>query len=111
MPIAFFTAAVLAAAIQLPDPTKGVIDGKVAVLVWPRLDGELIEPVDCSAHLIPRSNQDAELLYRCGTWFQPPPDDYRVWVEQQNLVSPVQTLLSYHGGPFQERGLAAVLDV
>lgn len=110
LPIAL-TAALLAGAIQLPDPTKGLIDGKVAVLVWPRLDGELIEPVDCSAHLIPRSNQDAELLYRCGTWFQPPPDDYRVWIEQQNLISPVQTLLSYHGGPFQERGLAAVLDV
>lgn len=111
MPIALLTALVLAGAIQLPDPTKGVIDGKVAVLVWPRLAGELIEPVDCSAHLVPRSNQDKELLYRCGTWFQPPPDDYRVWVEQQNLISPVQTLLSYHGGAFQERGLAAVLDV
>jgi hypothetical protein len=98
--------------VQLPfDVTKGVIDGKVALLIWPRVGTKLIQPVDCSSHLIPVEDNDTELQFPCGAWFQPPPGTYRVWVHQQDLISPSPKLLTYSGGEFRGQGLAAVFDL
>lgn len=99
----------LIAAVKLPDIATGVIDGRVAVMLFPRFGKDLVEPVGCTAHLVRRD--DTEVLFPCGKWFQPPVGRYRVWIEQNDLISPLQQLLVYGGGPFQGRGLGVVMDV
>lgn len=97
--------------LELPDVSKGEIGRRVAVSVSPRFEGKLLPPDRCSVRLVPISDFDKELAYPCRDWFQPPADTYRIWVEQQELVSPLHNLLVYSGGPFKGRGLAAVFDV
>jgi hypothetical protein len=104
-------AVLLTAAVRLPDTTKGVIDGQVAVIIWPRFRDQPIEPAHCASHLVPVTDPDSELLFPCGVWFRPPPATYRVWIEQGDLISPFPNILTYAGGPFKERGLAAMFDM
>lgn len=99
----------LIGAVKLPDIANGVLNGRVAVLVWPRFGTQLIEPVDCVAHLVRRD--DSEALFPCGAWFQPSPGTYRLWLEQKDLISPMPDLLVYAGGPFKGRGLGDIVDV
>ncbi len=102
----------LAKAPQLPDPTSGVINGRVAILVAPGAPGPAgrLEPIDssgCSVRLY--SLQDLRTrTYKCGAWFQPPTAGrYLHWLEQGSSIS-VQSLVRYRAETFTGRGLSVL---
>jgi hypothetical protein len=111
LPILLLAATHLATIIQLPDVTKGVVDGKAAVLMWPSVSQKLVAPVNCTAHLVPSSDLNTELRFPCGQWFVPPANSYRVWLEQGDLISPHLTLMVYAATPFHGKGLGGVFDL
>ena len=92
-----------AATPQLPS---GSSDGRIAVRVVPD------EPVDdtnavfreCEVHLVRTDDQSRELVYGCGSWFQPPVGRYLFWLEQGSRVS-FQSVIKYVGEPSDESGL------
>jgi len=101
----------------LLDPSTGEIDGKIAVAVYPvtyvdsRVD-QFLDPQGFEAHLTPEDDPEVELVFPCGSWFQPPARKrYRVWIEGNGQMSPYSSKLIYGGGLFQGRGLPAALPV
>jgi hypothetical protein len=98
--------------IQLPDPSEGQIDGKVALLFWPHGPGRKLLPASgCEAHLVPQSDPDQELVYPCGEWFQPPAGRYRAWLEQGDSMTPSPWLTYYAGGDFKHSGQMLIAPV
>ncbi|MCP4592798.1 MAG: hypothetical protein GY842_18850, partial [bacterium] len=96
------------------DVSKGVIDGRVAVSFWPTAgleSRELRDPTGFEVHLVPVDDQDQEYAYPCGTWFQPPRDRYRLWLEADGWMSPDSTILIYAGSRFEGAGMAGVSPV
>jgi hypothetical protein len=102
-----------AGTVTLPPASAGEINGRTALLMWPAsADGEPIEPSNCKAHLVPYSDQDQELLFPCGEWFQPPVGKYRYWLEKDDaFMSPSPTIVVYAGPKFTGAGLRGVLPV
>ena len=98
-------------AVHLPDLSKGVINGRVAVIAFARSHGRLMDTGACSMRLALMGETSAELTYPCGVWFQPPPGTYSSWVEKGDDVSPIQYPLVYSGGPFNGKGFGATFDV
>ena len=108
--------------IQLPDSSKGQINGKRAMLVWPvsgvQIVGEsgakpnkLLSPDGCSVYLVPTDDLERELIYPCGKWFLPPAGRYRVWLEGSNLATGDYGIVSYDAEPFAGRGLAMMMPL
>jgi hypothetical protein len=103
----------------LPDPSKGEINGRTAVLYWPRpaevseeeaLRTRLPPPENCEVHLVPEDNYATELRYACGKWFQPPAAVYQTWVETPDRLSHPFRLL-YSGQPFSGHGIVAFIPI
>lgn len=85
--------------VTLPDPKTGVINGKVALLLWPSTqttDGgrTLLKADGCEVHFAPSDAQEQELLYACGKWFEPPVGRYVAWTEQGNFMSPPTVMIN-----------------
>ncbi len=98
------------------DAAKGVIEGRVAVAFWPGSEhpnGEIrsIDPAGFQGRLVPQDSPDHELSYPCGTWFQPPPDKYKFWLEGNGMISPFSSIMIYGGGKFRGKGLASITTV
>lgn len=89
------------------DPSKGEVDGRIALSFWPFVDSETERPVDPTGfevHLTTEESQEEELVYACGTWFVPPPAKYKLWLEGPGWMSPYSSILRFRGGPFEGRG-------
>jgi hypothetical protein len=99
----------------LLDPATGNIGGKVAVATYPSEykgdQTEVLLPFGYNAYLTSQEDPDQELVFPCGTWFQPPPGRYRVRVEGKWQMSPFSLLLAYSGQPFKGHGLSAAIPV
>ncbi|MCP4662939.1 MAG: hypothetical protein GY856_46700, partial [bacterium] len=96
------------------DVSLGHINGKVALSLWPAKgleDQRLIDPSGFEAHLAKEEDLDEELIFPCGTWFQPPPGRYKFWLEGRGSISPFSSVLHFAGGPFKTQGLAGVTPV
>lgn len=114
-----FTAAAAVAAVTLPDPRSGNVNGLVGILYWPgamptkpREPSMPLPSADgCHAHLVPEKDPEQELRYPCGTWFAPPVDRYRVWLETAGGISPTQNMLVFAGTPFRDGGLPAIAPI
>lgn len=89
------------------DPTRGEIDGKIAVaFVAQEPDGSMAQsPGQYKVHLALDADPGVERVYPAVTWFQPPPGKYRVWMEGPGRMSPDSLILSYSGKPFKGLGL------
>jgi hypothetical protein len=95
-----------AADVVVPSPSTGSIDGKIALLFWPARFDEARTPLpadDCQVHVAPADSMMGGHLYPCGSWFQPLPGRYLVWLEQRATVSP-QTFIVYDYLPFNGLG-------
>ena len=93
----------------LPDPATGSIGGKVALLVSPQADGELLDPGGCEVHVAGDWGRGPEKRYACGEWFVPgPPGAYLTWLEQGDTISAGTSLVHYAAEPFRGRGAAAL---
>jgi hypothetical protein len=104
---------VSAGKIAMPPASSGEINGRTALLVWPAsADGELIEASHCNAHLVPYADQEQELLFPCGEWFQPAVGKYRYWLEKDGaLISRYPTVFIYNGPKFTGSAIRVVLPV
>ena len=106
---------------QLPDVSKGQINGRIAMIAMPvsgvdktsggaRFD-TLLSPEDCETHLTPVENLESELTYPCGKWFQPPEGNYRIWLEKPALISEGYGLLRWENEPFSGKGMSMVMGM
>lgn len=97
------------------DATTGQIDGRIAVSVVPAklapMSANLdpVEPWGFAAHLVSTENPSVELVYPCGTWFQPPKGSYRAWIEGDWQISPYSRHLSYSPSPFRRNSMVGLL--
>lgn len=98
---------------SLPPESAGSIGGRTAVLIWPsRTSGDLLDPADCTAHLVPYADQNVERVFPCGQWFQPERGRYLYWIEKEDgQIAPRPTVLSYSGPAFEGRALRVLLAV
>lgn len=87
------------------DPV-GSINGRIAIKMLPQTsDPKDLDLKSCEAHLVQVDNQSTELVYRCGTWFQPPIGRYLFWLQQNERIS-YQSVITYAGEAFRTGGLA-----
>lgn len=82
---------------------QGSINGKIAIQVVPH-DAATADLRDCEVHLVKTDDQTRELVYDCGSWFQPPVGRYLFWVEHDARIS-FQSVITYAGEPFTKSGL------
>jgi hypothetical protein len=87
---------------------EGVVDGIVALHFSP-IDGDsksALPAAGFSAHFVPESDPDHEIVKPCGTWFllPLPRDRYLFWIEGPWRVSKMQWTLAYAGVPYLETG-------
>lgn len=99
----------------LLDPTKGEIDGQMATAVYPAKyrdsDFEaVLPPGGYNVHLSP-NGETTELVFPTATWFNPPPNRYRIWVESEWEMTPYSVVLGWAGGEFKGRAPTAALPV
>jgi hypothetical protein len=80
------------------DGTRGVIDGRAAVGVWPgtssALDRKAADPAGFEVHLAFRDDLGSEIVHPAGTWFFPPSSGvFLAWLENpaRFLISPTPT--------------------
>lgn len=102
--------------IRLPDKRTGVIDGKMATLVWPAhmtswSKHDLISPANCTAHFESVQDRDTDLARPCGQWLRLPPGSYRVWLEGNGYISPYAIPMGWMDEPFRGEGMPAVMPV
>ncbi len=71
-----------------PDPSEGVVNGKVALMVWPFRDGHPAAAAGFELHLVGREDPGTELTFPADRWIQPPRDVYRFWLEGPSAISP-----------------------
>ncbi len=82
---------------------SGVINGQASVVVLPRRHDSLsdasdyLDPAGLEVHLARADDPDVELAYPAGSWFQPPPGRYRVWLQGGWRMTPFAGLMSYSG--------------
>lgn len=107
----------------MPDASQAVIDGRVAVGVWPTRDGDIVGPEGFTVHLADDERLERELVFPAGHWFQPARGRYKVWIEGRTgsvedgseggrwWMAPFFNVLSYSGSPFHGRGIAAQTEV
>lgn len=109
-----------AAEVTLPDLSKGNVNGLVGMLYWPASmpAGPSAQPEPlpsaqgCEAFLVPHDNADLELRYPCGKWFTPPRQGkYDLWLEMDGRMTPAASIVNWNAGPFQGRGMGAVVPV
>lgn len=90
-----------------PDPRTGAIHGRVAIVAIPVLEQHgkttFLSYRDCEVHLVKSEDETRELVYPCGSWFQPPIGRYLFWLEQGSLVS-FQSVVYYAGERFVHFG-------
>jgi hypothetical protein len=117
---ALLLAVVLAAAntIRLPDPSTGVINGRMALMFWPANDtpggkADTYLPVDdCRVVLAPWTDFTAERSYPCGEWFQPANGRYQAWLEiGQDRISRMAGTINYGAEPFKGFGQQVVMPM
>ncbi len=92
----------------LPDRTTGEINGRLAVTIVPVKYGneiEFLNPAGLEAHLSPGDNPNVELVFPCGSWYQPPRGGYRYWIQGGWRMSAYSMMMYYAGEPFQGRGM------
>src|SRR5262245_54059691 len=53
----------------------------VRAMPWSFATGDFEDPAGLEVHLSPTDDPDTELVYPCGSWFQPPPGSYLFWIE------------------------------
>lgn len=102
--------------LHLPDPRTGVIDGRTAVLVWPARYStadkyEFLSREGCTAHFVLATKPDAEELRPCGQWTRLQSGTYKVWLENNDAVSPFPWVLRYADEPFTGQGVMGLLPV
>ncbi|MES1241001.1 MAG: carboxypeptidase-like regulatory domain-containing protein [Acidobacteriota bacterium] len=89
----------------LPEGT-GVIDGRAAVVVLPRGydtgTTSYLDPSGLEVHLTPLDDPDEDFTYPAGSWFQPPPGRYRIWLQGGWRMTPFSALLQYSGQAAEE---------
>jgi hypothetical protein len=99
------------------DATKGVIDGKVAVGLWPGTSSSLnrkpADPAGFEAHIALRDDLNSEIVHPAGTWFFPPSSGvFLGWIENpaRSWISPSPTPLLLSNAPYAgaTHGLALV---
>lgn len=102
----------------VPDARNAVIDGKVAVGAWPTRHGEIVGPEGFTVHLTGEAELERERVHPAGSWFQPPPGRYRIWLEGADparggrpYITPGFSLLRFRGGPFRGRGVVSRHEV
>ncbi len=100
----------------LPDPSTGVIDGRVATLLWPARyrdakTHDLLPVEKCVANFVPQGDLDSEISHPCGKWLAPKPGRYKVWVEGKGFISPTPVFLNYMGEEFRGRGVTMIVPV
>lgn len=100
------------------DHSRADFGGQRAVGMWVTESSKgplATDSTSYSIHLIPFSDVERELVYPCCEWFAPPPGRYRLFAQSgrkgREKISPFLTLMTYHGGRFEGRGLAGVLPV
>ncbi len=80
---------------------SGVIGGRASVAIFPvKKDGpsgesEFLEPAGLEVHLTPGDESEVELVYPAASWFQPPPGQYRMWLQGDWRMTPFSLLMSY----------------
>ena len=99
----------------LLDPAKGEIDGQLATAVYPAKyqdsDFEsVLPPGGYNVHLSP-NGETTELIFPTATWFNPPPNRYRIWVESEWEMTPYSVIFGWVGGDFKGRAPTAALPV
>lgn len=111
---AFAAVSAAGAEVALPDTASGVIDGTIALLLWPTTADARHTPLradGCDVHVVPTDSLTHELVYPCKNWFQPPgPGRYLVWLEQGTSLSP-QTFISFDYVPFHGRGQTILMPM
>jgi len=110
------TALLAAGKIELPPPESGVIDGKVALLVWPAIyetpTSHTLQPKErCVVHFVAATAPDQEKTAPCGEWFQPAVGMHRLWVEGPGYISPEPIVMRYGADPFTGRGMTAIAPI
>jgi hypothetical protein len=101
------------AAVKLPTPAEGNVEGRQGISFWPSIevDGEarVVDPTGCVVYLV-ASNVNERLTNACGKWFAPPADRYSVWLEQGNHIS-AQTVINSAGSKFSDNGVIVVMPL
>lgn len=99
------TAASLLAAVTI-DPSKGKIDGKSALSVWPRVGNDTVDPAGYEGVLV--RTDDPGVVYRipAGKWTLPPTGRYQILLEGKQCVSAYPTNLEWYVHAFNGRGAA-----
>jgi hypothetical protein len=98
------------------DPRDGIIDGRAAVNIFPVDYGaseatSFLNPEGLEAHLTPVDDPNVERIYPAGSWFQPPPGRYRVWLEGDWRMSPYSMLLGYAGESSRASGVMGPIPI
>lgn len=94
----------------------GVINGRAAMVVllgqYDSLSRstDFFDPVGLEVHLTPTDDPDEELAYPAGSWFQPPPGRYRIWLQGDWRMTPFSGLVIW-GAPVAKGGLSTVYPV
>lgn len=96
------------------DPSEGSIEGRVAISFWPTSPEDrqaILAPFGFNVHLVPAADLDSEVAYPCGKWFEPPPGQYKFWIEGNRAITPYSSVFLFRGGPFRGSGGVARVPV
>jgi hypothetical protein len=97
------------------DPKEGVIDGKVAIGIWPSTSpgsGKAADPAGFQVLLMsPWDNPVSEIAYPAGSWFQPPTGVYRYLLEGTGYIAPHFGVISFEPQEADGKGMAILAPV
>lgn len=97
------------------DPKEGVIDGKVAIGIWPSTSpgsGKAAAPAGFQVLLMsPWDNPVSEIAYPAGSWFQPPTGVYRYLLEGDGYIAPLFGVINFEPQEADGKGLAILAPV
>lgn len=90
----------------LPPAETGNVDGRAAVLFWPKAspkhwNGELPSAKTCLVYVQRASDLTSEGAYPCGEWFVPQLGQHRAWIESESWISETPIMFYYGGGESQ----------
>ncbi len=99
-----------AGSVKMPDASKGVINGKIAMIGVPvSIDrhGNMTSLArargSCRVHLTSTDDETRESIYPCDSWFQPSVGRYLFWLEDDTTIS-FQSVIYYAGERFRGSG-------
>lgn len=101
------------------DPDGGAIDGRTAMAFLP-VDIEagpsdpytyFLDPADCTAHYILKSDLDTEEVHPCDQWVQPSSGRYFAWLEQGWTRTPYVVHGIHSGGPFRGQSMISSMEL